>query len=94
MNNAAARIAPPSRASVRTNKSLRPTSTTPRRRRNTRWLKDRIRLFVYGGFTREDLEHYARQPDTLAGVIAARTGSPLQTAREWVRTALPSWRSI
>ena len=79
-------------------KSNSSTATTPRQRRvralRRSWhqLQDHLLLNVYGGISREDIDRYSDQPDTLAGLIALRTGKSRQTVRAWLTTALAPWR--
>ncbi len=56
-----------------------------------RRLQDHLMLNVYGGVSSEDLARYQNEPDTLAGLIARRTGRSRRTVRAWLTTALQSW---
>jgi hypothetical protein len=56
-----------------------------------RRLQDHLMLNVYGGITREDLERYSNEPDTLAGLIATRTGRSRRTVRAWLSSILSPW---
>ena len=49
-------------------------------------------LNVYGGISPEDLDRYHDQPDTLAGLIATRTGRPRERVRAWLNSILSPWR--
>lgn len=56
-----------------------------------RRLQDHLMLNIYGGVSREDLARYSDQPETLAGLIATRTGRSRQSIRAWLSTALGPW---
>lgn len=56
-----------------------------------RRLQDHLMLNVYGGVTQEDLARYSDQPDTLAGLIALRTGQSRRSVRAWLASALGPW---
>lgn len=57
-----------------------------------RRLQDHLMLTVYGGITREDIDRYHDQPETLAGLIARRTGRSREGVRAWLNSALSPWR--
>jgi hypothetical protein len=59
--------------------------------RSLRRLQDHLMLNVYGGVSSEDLARYSNDPDTLAGLIAMRTGRPRRSVRAWLSTALTPW---
>jgi hypothetical protein len=48
-------------------------------------------LTVYGGITSDDLARYSNQPETLAGLIATRTGRSRRAVRAWLDNALAPW---
>lgn len=71
-----------------------PSSTRSRSRvlsKSLRRLQDHLMLNVYGGVSPEDLAKYSNDPDTLAGLIATRTGRSRRTVRAWLSTALAPW---
>ena len=54
-------------------------------------LQDHLQLNIYGGVTQEDLVRYSDEPDTLAGLIATRTGRSRDAVRAWLANALTPW---
>lgn len=77
--------------------TLHPASSRVRRRsaaseNGARRLQDHLMLNVYGGITREDIDRYQNQPETLAGLIATRTGRSRKWVRAWLSSALSPWR--
>jgi hypothetical protein len=56
-----------------------------------RRLQDHLMLNIYGGVTNEDLAKYGDQPDTLAGLIATRTGRSRRSVRAWLASAFGPW---
>src|SRR5690606_17071061 len=72
-------------------------SPSSRRRRSTsrdhaRRLQDHLMLNIYGGISPDDLDRYQNQPETLAGLIATRTGRSREWVRAWLRSTLSPWR--
>lgn len=49
-------------------------------------------LNIYGGISPDDLDRYQNQAETLAGLIATRTGRSREWVRAWLRSALSPWR--
>lgn len=56
-----------------------------------RRLQAHLLLNIYGGVSREDLARYSDQPDTLAGLIATRTGRSRRSIRAWLSTTPGPW---
>jgi hypothetical protein len=59
--------------------------------RSLKRLRDHLMLTVYGGITSDDLARYSNQPETLAGLIATRTGRSRRAVRAWLDNALAPW---
>ncbi|HEX2099029.1 MAG TPA: hypothetical protein VHF69_00110 [Candidatus Synoicihabitans sp.] len=60
-------------------------------RQGWRRLQDHLLLNIYGGVSSEDIERYSDKPDTLAGLIALRTGQSRRVVRAWLSNALTPW---